>query len=139
MREAGGMDDPVFDLAEHPVHLGLGATVERLGRFTGTPDWYQAYEAAHAADGAEGRLVSLHTFTEPWDSWEMHPVGEELVVAVSGVITLHQELLDGVHTVELRPGQAVVNPAGVWHTADVAGEATVLFVTAGAGTEVRSR
>jgi len=133
------MDDPVFDLAEFPVHLGLGATAERLVRFTATPGWYEAYEAAHAADGAEGRLVSLHTFTEPWDAWEVHPVGEELVVAVSGAITLHQEHPDGVRTVELRPGQAAVNPAGVWHTADVAGEATVLFVTAGAGTEVRSR
>jgi len=139
LREAGAMDDPVFDLAEHPVHLGLGATVERLGRFTGTPDWYQAYEAVHAADGAEGRLVSLHTFTESWDSWEMHPVGEELVVVVAGLLTLHQELPGGVETVGLRPGQAVVNPAGVWHTADVATEATAVFVTAGAGTQVRTR
>jgi mannose-6-phosphate isomerase-like protein (cupin superfamily) len=132
-------DGPVFDLTEFPVHLGLGATVERLGRFTGTPDWYAAYGAAHEADGSEGRLVSLHTFTGSWDSWEMHPSGEELVVCVAGAITLHQELPDGVQTVVLRPGQAVVNPAGVWHTATVATEATALFVTAGAGTEVRAR
>jgi len=134
------MDDPVFDLAAFPVHLGLGAMVERLGRFTGTPEWYEAYGAAHEADGAEGRLVSLHTFGEPWDSWEMHPLGEELVACVAGRITLHQELPDGaVQTVELGPGQAVVNPAGVWHTADVDADATIVFVTAGAGTEVRPR
>ena len=129
----------MFDLGEFPVHLGLGATAERLGRFTGTPDWYEAYGAAHEADGAEGRLVSLHTFTEPWDSWEAHPFGEELVVCVAGTITLHQELDDGVHVVTLGAGQAVVNPPGVWHTADVEGDATVLFVTAGAGTTVRPR
>jgi quercetin dioxygenase-like cupin family protein len=133
------MDDPVFDLAEFPVHLGLGATVERLGRFTGTLDWYEAYGVAHEVDGAEGRLVSLHTFTEPWTSWEAHPLGEELVVCLAGTITLHQEVDDGVHVVALRAGQAVVNPPGIWHTADVEGEATVLFVTAGAGTTVRPR
>jgi hypothetical protein len=133
------MDDPVFDLAEFPVHLGLGATAERLGRFTGSPDWYEAYGAAHKADGAEGRLVSLHTFTEPWDSWEAHPLGDELVVCVAGAITLHQEVDAAVLTVTLPAGHAVVNPPGVWHTADVDGEATVLFVTAGAGTIVRPR
>lgn len=133
------MDDPVFELSEFPVHLGLGATAERLGRFTGTPDWYESYGAAHEVDGAEGRLVSLHTFAEPWDSWEVHPVGAELVVCVSGAITLHQEVDAGVRVVMLGPGQAVVNPPGVWHTADVDREATVLFVTAGEGTTVRPR
>ena len=133
------MEDLVFDLSAFPVHLGLGATAERLGRFTGTPDWYEAYGAAHEADGAEGRLVALHTFTGSWDSWEAHPLGEELVVCMSGVITLHQETDEGVRIVTLGAGQAVVNPPGVWHTADVEGEATVLFVTAGAGTTVRPR
>jgi mannose-6-phosphate isomerase-like protein (cupin superfamily) len=131
--------EAVFDLAKFPVHLGLGATVERLPEFDGTPEWYEAYGVAHAADGVEGRLVSLHAFHEPWDSWEMHPVGEELVACVAGSITLHQELDGGVRTVTLQAGEAVLNPAGVWHTADVASPATALFVTAGAGTEVRPR
>ena len=39
----------------------------------------------------------------------------------------------------LDAGQAIVNPPGVWHTADVDGEATALFVTAGLGTEIRPR
>lgn len=137
MSDAG---EPVFELAEFPVHLGLGATAHRLGRFTGTPDWYEAYEAAHRADGAEGRLVSLHTFTGPWGTWEVHPLGAELVVCVSGTMTLHQESAAGdVRTVTLHAGEAVVNPPGVWHTADVDREATALFVTAGAGTTVRPR
>jgi quercetin dioxygenase-like cupin family protein len=128
-----------FELTTFPVHLGLGARVERLDRFDGTPDWYERYGAAHAGDGAEGRLVSMHTFTQSWDSWEMHPEGEELVVCVDGTMVLHQEVGDERRTVELHTGDAVVNPRGAWHTADVAGPATAVFVTAGIGTQVRPR
>jgi mannose-6-phosphate isomerase-like protein (cupin superfamily) len=131
--------DPTFPLAEFPVHLGLGATAVRLDRFTGTPDWYERYGEQFAADGREGRLVSLHTFSKPWDSWEVHPNGEELVVCIDGTFTLHQQIDDRVQTVMLRTGQAVVNPAGVWHTADIEGTATALFITAGEGTAVRPR
>ena len=133
------MSDDTFDLARFPVHLGLGATVDVLDEFDGSPEWYERYGQAHAADGAEGRLVSLHTFSESWDSWEMHPVGAELVACVDGRITLHQEIDGEVRAVVLETGQATVNAPGVWHTADVAGRATALFVTAGMGTEVRGR
>ena len=133
------MAEKPFELARSPVHLGLGATVEHLEEFDGTPGWYERYGAAHADDGAEGRLVSLHTFGESWDSWEMHPVGAELVACVEGRITLHQEIDGEDRTAVLHAGQAIVNPPGVWHTADVEGRATALFVTAGMGTEVRPR
>lgn len=132
-------DDPVFPLSEHPAHLGLGATVVRLERFTGDGAWYQRYGDQTAADGAEGRLVSLHTFTEPWPTWEVHPEGEELVVCTDGAITLHQDAAGQVRTVVLRAGDAVVNPRGVWHTADVDEPCTCLFVTAGLGTVNRDR
>jgi mannose-6-phosphate isomerase-like protein (cupin superfamily) len=128
-----------FELSRFPVHLGLGATVAHLEEFDGSPQWYERYGDAHAADGAEGRLVSLHTFDTPWDSWEMHPNGAELVACVDGRITLHQERDGEVHSAVLERGQAIVNPPGVWHTADVEGRATALFVTAGLGTEVRMR
>jgi quercetin dioxygenase-like cupin family protein len=133
------MPDEPFDLARFPVHLGLGATVERLEEFDGSPDWYEQYGRAHAADGVEGRLVSLHTFAESWDTWEMHPSGEELVACVAGRITLHQEIDGEDRTVVLEAGQAIVNPPGVWHTADVDDRVTALFVTAGTGTEIRAR
>ncbi|MFZ5746407.1 MAG: cupin [Pseudomonadota bacterium] len=122
-----------------PVHLGLGARAEVQPDFTGM-EWYPAYAERTAADGAEGRLVSLYRFSESWDSWEMHPAGDELVVCVGGTITLHQQSPDGMETsVTLAPGDYAINAAGVWHTADVEGEATALFVTAGLGTEHRPR
>lgn len=129
---------PAFSLAECPVHLGLGATVVQEPRFTG-PEWYDAYEKRHAADGVEGRLVSLHTFTSAWPTWEMHPKGAELVVCVAGTLTLTQEIDGGTRQVTLRAGEAVINPPGVWHTADVEGTCTAFFVTAGEGTQLRPR
>ena len=128
-----------FRLADVPVHLGLEATAVPQERFTGEPDWYARYAERNAADGREGRLVSMHTFVAPWDSWEAHPNGEELVVCTDGSITLFQEVEGRVLTVTLEAGEAVVNPPGVWHTADVAGSATALFITAGLGTQNRPR
>jgi len=128
-----------FELRRFPIHLGRGGAIRHLPEFTGAPAWYEEYGAAVAGDGADGRLVSLHSFSAPWDSWEMHPSGEELVVCVRGRITLHQERDGGTSTVDLEEGDAVVNPPGIWHTADVAGSATALFITAGLGTQVRPR
>jgi uncharacterized cupin superfamily protein len=102
-------------------------------------EWYMAYGTRHGEDGAEGRLVAIHTFSAPWGTWEMHPEGEELVVCLAGELVLHQEIDGRVQTITLRPYEAIVNPRGVWHTADVSSEATALFITAGIGTENRPR
>lgn len=130
--------DPAFDLSRFPVHLGLGATVLRQPELVGA-SWYDLYGARTSGDGAEGRLVTIHSFSEPWDTWEMHPSGDELVVCLAGRIVLHQEVEGAVRTVALEPHHAVVNPAGVWHTADVSAEATALFITTGLGSENRPR
>jgi mannose-6-phosphate isomerase-like protein (cupin superfamily) len=108
--------------------------------FTGTQDWYESYDARHASDGVEGRLVSMYTFRESWGVWEMHPHGSEVVLCVSGTMTLHQEHSDGAKLiVRLGQGQFTINEPGVWHTADIDGEATAIFITAGSGTQRRPR
>ncbi len=129
----------VLALSEHPLHLGLGATAIPQPPFSGI-EWYEGYGARHDDDGTEGRLVSMHTFGESWDSWEMHPSGDEVVLCTAGTMTLHQEHPDGrTGQVELRAGEYAINPPGVWHTADVVGEATAVFITAGLGTVHRPR
>lgn len=77
-------------LDEHLVHLDprTGASAEPV--FTGDMQWYADYLERHAADGIRGRLVSLHTFTSSWDGWECHPNGDEVVVCLSGSLTLLQ-------------------------------------------------
>ena len=132
-------DSPSFRLEEIPVHLGLGATMVPQAPFTGELDWYESYGEHDAADGVEGRLVTMHTFSEPWDSWEVHPHGHELVLCTEGVMTLCQEIEGEVRKATIRAGEAIINPPGVWHTADVAGTATALFITAGTGTQNRPR
>jgi len=128
------------DIFAHPVHLGLRASSLVEPIFTGSMDWYDAYAKRHHDDGVEGRLVSMHSFAKSWDMWEMHPHGSEVVVCIAGSLTLHQEQADGtVETVLLVPGQYAINLAGTWHTADVEILATVLFITAGWGTQHRRR
>ena len=129
-----------LSLAARPIHLGLGATAVPQPAFGGGMDWYNAYEARNAGDGAEGRLVSQHTFGKDWDMWEMHPHGDEVVICTAGQMVLHQELADGaIETVTLEAGGYAINAPGVWHTADIAGEATAIFVTAGKDTQHRPR
>ena len=55
-------------------------------------------------------------------------------------MTLHQEMADGsTASVTLGPGEYAVNPPGCWHTADIDGEASALFITAGMDTELKPR
>ena len=75
-------------LNTHPIHLGLGATALSEPEFTGM-EWYAGYGERHAADGREGRLVSMYTFAAPWDSWEMHPEGDELIIVTEGSCRIH--------------------------------------------------
>jgi hypothetical protein len=53
------------DITTYPIHLGLGATAETQPEFTGGMQWYEDYGNRYESDGAEGRLVSMHSFTEP--------------------------------------------------------------------------
>lgn len=126
-------------LSENFLHLGLGATAVPQPPFTGM-EWYEAYGARHGDDGPEGRLVSQHTFTEAWPSWEMHPKGSEVVICTDGAMVLTQEFPDGARKeVPLSAGEYAINPPGVWHIADVETRATAIFITAGEGTQHRPR
>jgi hypothetical protein len=86
------------------------------------------------------RLVSYFTFDEDWETWEMHPAGEEFVCLLSGQVDLILEQ-DGIeNTVHLnQPGSYVLVPQGIWHTAKVHTPSSMLFITPGEGTENRRR
>jgi quercetin dioxygenase-like cupin family protein len=118
------------------LHLGpTSATVARSFSW----DQIGEYAERFADDGAQGRLVTMGRQSESWTSWERHPAGEELVLQLGGRVDLIQDL-DGVeHRIELRAGDAVLNPRGVWHTADVHEPGDALFITPGEGTEHRPR
>ncbi|NUO71322.1 MAG: cupin domain-containing protein [Frateuria sp.] len=86
----------------------------------------------------QGRLLSAFGFFESWSMWERHPAGEELVLLLSGTATVVLEESGFERSVQLRsPGEYVLVPTGVWHTARTTVPATMLFLTPGAGTEHR--
>jgi quercetin dioxygenase-like cupin family protein len=127
-------------LFDHHIHLGPGGRAVPQPPFTGDMSWYEGYDQRHGADGADGRLVALFRFEEPWTSWKMHPSGDEVVCCVQGHMTLHQQLADGSEqSHELGPGEYAVNPPGAWHTADADGPVVALFITVGEGTTQKPR
>lgn len=127
------------NLNKTPLHLGLGATAVPQPEFTGEMSWYGGYVERSEADGAEGRLVTMHSFDGAWDHWEMHPHGSEVVLCTEGTLELVQELDSGEATTVLQPGEYAINQPGVWHTANDTGPSAALFITAGMGTEHRPR
>ncbi|MEU9337066.1 cupin domain-containing protein [Streptomyces sp. NPDC048290] len=128
-----------IDLRTTPVHLGLGSRAHPVEGFAWDPEVLRAYSAAVAADGAEGRLVTIFDGDGPGDHWERHPAGDELVVCLSGSVTVTRDAEGVPDRVVLGPGEATVNPAGTWHAVDMAGPASLLTITAGLGTEHRPR
>lgn len=128
-----------FALADSPLHLGRGATAVPMPDFSWSADYLAAYVERFAADGDEGRLVTMGELSATWDTWERHPAGEEVVLVLSGRADLIQRTDGGERRIALAAGQAAVNPPGVWHTADVHEPGEALFITPGPGTEHEPR
>ncbi len=134
----GSVSEP-FDLDRTYVHLGLGASAETIADFRWDDEYLEQYTAAHVGDGDEGRIVMIGDTAATWTSWERHPAGDEVVILLSGRVSLVQEIDGQEQRSELHGGQAIVNPAGVWHTCDVHEPGKALYITPGRGTEHRPR
>jgi uncharacterized cupin superfamily protein len=128
-----------FDLSKTHVHLGLEGRAVPIPNFEWSPEFLQHYASEFALDGKEGRLVMIGSSTTSWSFWERHPAGAELVVVISGRMTLIQEHPQHEEQITLGPGDAAINPHGIWHTPDVIEPGQVLFITPGIGTEHRPR
>jgi uncharacterized cupin superfamily protein len=133
------MAHEAFDLSKTFVHLGLGSTAVPLPNFSWTPEYMMAYLRAHLGDRDERRLVGIVEANETWTHWECHTGGDEIVVQLTGRSDIVQEI-DGIEqTIALTPGQAAVNPRGVWHTSTVHEPGNTLFIAAGRRTTYRAR
>jgi len=129
----------VLDLAQDHIHLSLDASATPLPDFSWSEDGKDAYRERFTADDGKGRIVCAFEQGASWDAWERHPAGDEVVIAMSGRFVVVQDLGEEHRRIELGPGQAMINPAGVWHTADVIEAGVGLFITPGEGTEHRPR
>jgi mannose-6-phosphate isomerase-like protein (cupin superfamily) len=85
-----------------------------------------------------GRLVGcVHMQEGQLDHWERHPAGDELLLLLSGALTIVLEVGGGEREVILTAGGAFVVPQGVWHTFRIAEASDLVFATPGDGTEHR--
>ena len=129
-----------IDITKVPIHLGPGGTASAVDDFVWSKECLAAYAQATRADGADGRMVMMFHVVGAWTTWERHPLGAEVVVACTGTHRFTQELDDGEHVIELAAGQALVNPPGVWHTADSGDDGGwIVTITPGVDTEHRPR
>ena len=95
---------------------------------------YDGYVEKYCTPADVGRLVSFATSHESWRVWETHPGGDELVIVTRGQAEFVQRLGDREVAVMVGVGQAIVNPAGVPHTANVVEPFDAVYITAAPGT-----
>jgi mannose-6-phosphate isomerase-like protein (cupin superfamily) len=129
-----GAPESSFDPASTYVCL---APTGGASRIEVTPEFWSTIDARN--DLAEGRLVAVFACTSDWPHWEMHPHGEEVLVLLSGGITMIFEEHGVERDVQLQQGRACIVPRGTWHRATVAVAGQLLAITYGRGTEHRTR
>lgn len=101
--------------------------------------FWQRLSAGELGDFHHEYLVTMHAYDRDWPMWEMHPNGDEIVCSLSGTAVFILETQNGPKRIELNePGSYVIVPRGTWHTAKASGPCSLLFITAGEGTQHRS-
>jgi mannose-6-phosphate isomerase-like protein (cupin superfamily) len=130
-----------FDLSKSPVHWPSDATAPatRLHAFGFDGPAFEACIAKHCPAGAPGRLAMIESSPTDWGAWECHEAGDELVIVLEGEGDLLQEIDGETRSAPFGPGSAFINPAGVWHTANVRKPMRAIYLTPCPGTKHRSR
>jgi quercetin dioxygenase-like cupin family protein len=108
------------------LHLAPDQSVSTLS----VDEDYWAH-ADSAPELQEGRIMSVFAYETSWTWWERHPVGTELVLALSGAVVFHLQHDDGsgARSAALAEGECLLVPEGAWHRAEMASPTTMLFVT----------
>lgn len=126
-----------LDLTATPLHLAPGSRVMTVNGFAWNPAALADYTIATADDGVDGRLVVVIDDEGRGDHWERH-LADEAIVCLTGRVSVLRSTDASDATAQeviLGPGEAIVNPAGQWHTVDMHGAARILTITPGPGSE----
>ena len=120
---------PPKRLTETYLELRDGGAVEKIDV---TPQFWPDLQSGRRA--LHGRLVMASPLREDMTHWEVHPAGEEILLLLSGKMTV---VLEGSpdEKFALQPGEAFVVPRGRWHRLKVAEPGELVFMTEGDGTE----
>lgn len=76
---------------------------------------------------------------DPPHDGEVHPDGDELLYLVSGAVTVRLELPDGDEHVDLKAGDAIVVPQGIWHRVTLKEPGRLIHITPGPNGDSRHR
>jgi quercetin dioxygenase-like cupin family protein len=132
-----------FDLSQTPIHLGSQVGADNpavpLPGFGFDGAAFEAYAAEHCTPDVPGRLVMVCSTPTDWSAWECHPAGDEIVIVLEGKAVFIQEIDGKERRAAVGPGSTMINPAGVWHTADVAEPMKAVYITPCPGTQHRPR
>jgi len=127
-----------IDLAVSPVHISNGpSAIQHNFSFDGPG--FESYVAAHCTQDNPGRLVMIEESPTDWGAWECHNDGDELVIVIAGSGTFFQEIDGETQAHPFTAGDTFLNPAGVWHTADVTEPMRAIYLTPCPGTEHKPR
>lgn len=119
------------------IRLRPDASAEKIAV---TADFWPDLMAGKLGRFRHEYLVTQLEFTESWNSWENHRNGDEIVILLRGEATMIMETEAGEASQTLTvPGEFVFVPRDTWHTANIEVPCSMVFITAGEGTVVRTR
>lgn len=124
-----------FNFSSTFMRLRSDASVEALPV---DATFWQRITDGQLGDFRNEYLVTMHAFDSDWPMWEMHPNGDEIVCLLSGAAIFILELEGEKKRTELtESGSYVIVPKGAWHTVNASAPCSMLFITAGEGTQHR--
>lgn len=121
------------------THLRLKSD-GRADQLPFTPQFWPDLIAGKYGNFHNEYLVTITSYDKNWPTWEQHPNGDEIVILLAGAADFILETPEGERLVQVRQvGDYIFVPMGYWHTSNTTVPATLLFITAGEGTQVRPR
>ena len=127
-----------YDISQTPIHIGDSQTAIPLMDFNFDGPSFGAYIDTHCQDG-QGFLMMIEETPTDWATWERHPMGVEVVHVLEGSGTFYQELPEGVKEIPIAAGATLINPPGVWHTADISEPMRAIYLTVCPDTDNKPR
>ena len=115
----------VFDPATHVIGLGRDFKATKLPERPDPPI------------PVEGMTFGVAAMSENSPhGGEMHPDGDEILYLISGRVKV-VFLDDPLDDVDVRPGDGLVVPQGVWHRVDIIEPSEIVYLTPGPNNEFR--
>lgn len=130
-----------IDLATCPIHIPdhCDQPTVPLPDFGFDGPAFSAYIDEHCQDGEPGRLMMIESTPTDWPTWERHTDGDEIVFILEGAGEFIQDFSGNEVRTPITAGTAILNPRGVWHTADVTQPMRAIYLTPCPGTEHKPR